>query len=1117
MNIGYVFLMIVASAAYFVSNVPTPDQMVADFTAAQKFYTSAAYDQAIELYGKVGNIQSRFVDEEKIVVSIGQMQLHLKEATLYQTGNSYNKMATLELDAIKNTKVAEQKQTHEKLSREYIEKATECFNNVQEVTQNDELKVMSQKMIIDTWYLVNDLDRVIVEGQRLIDRYPSSQYVQDALYNIAWAHYDAKRYDQAIANFNELVKKFPNGKKVDRSLFQVGEAYFDQKKYDEAIPSYQRLVDKMRINQLTPIEIQKIQRDKLAGLTDDTALDLAARAALRIGTCYGNSGRYDEAETAYKKMAQLFTFDKNLIYAAYTSLSDMYYEKGQFDDSIQAYRDAIDEVPDRLLSAKMQYLTAQRYATGYTDKSNVQHKYHERSIAEYNNYIINYSDIAFRAGFDLDRAFFELGRQYYELGIQMISNQQKDLANSNFEQAITTYKRVTTDFPATKLKEQIDFYTAMAYQEYGSEQYLRNSIEWYNKLLTDFPETVYKEYSYIKMGRAYKSLKEYDRAIEYYNKMIAEFPESESKDAIWYEIGSTQKEKTNDEVASVEYWSKISRKNKQLFTTARLLSAQALQKQQRDQQVIDILNYALEDTSAIENSKRLAQLYLMRGNSFKTLGQIDRALNDFTLAYNIKDPETQEMAAVYRAGIYIDQKQYSTAENDLRELMQSKNAEIRKMAQLRLAFISVSQNKSQQAVQTYLDLYEGTQDTQEKLGYLRNLIQLSSQSKNWSDLNKYANMMIESQIAVDKKPEGQAFYYIEEAYYMLGDAAEIQAKEFETAGNVEQAEKKNIEAVNYYTEAYEKFPKSFYSSDMLLKMGVIFLTKLQKQTDYLDISASYFEKYITNFPDTPNTEMANYYLGFCYYNGRRFKDANTTFKQFAQKYPDSEFTPESIFYYSDGDYNLGNMESAIKGFDTLLSRYPKNEKAAEALYTKAWCYLDMNQPENAISTFKEMIEKFPNNQLSATAQFSIADYYYNTENYNEAITNYQLVLEKYPDTEVAKKVPETLSDLKETVAYIDYDKAMEIFSQAQKNSDLNLYSQAAELFKEIATKYPDTESEIGSYSNMGICYEALGQWQNAVKVYDKVIEMYTSGKVVSNEAYTFATAHRNYLQANKKE
>jgi len=81
MNIGYVFLIIMASAAFFVSNIPTPDEMIADFQAAQKFYTSKAYDQALEAYTEVGGIESRFVDEDKVIVEFGDMQLRIKDAT----------------------------------------------------------------------------------------------------------------------------------------------------------------------------------------------------------------------------------------------------------------------------------------------------------------------------------------------------------------------------------------------------------------------------------------------------------------------------------------------------------------------------------------------------------------------------------------------------------------------------------------------------------------------------------------------------------------------------------------------------------------------------------------------------------------------------------------------------------------------------------------------------------------------------------------------------------------------------------------------------------------------------------------------------------------------------
>ena len=117
MNIGYVFLIIMASAAYFVSGIPTPDQMIADFKAAQKFYTSRAYDQAIEKYEEVGSVESRFVDVDKVIVTIGNMQMRIQDATLYQSGNSYVKMTEDEINRSKEPQLSsEEKEKSEKLA-----------------------------------------------------------------------------------------------------------------------------------------------------------------------------------------------------------------------------------------------------------------------------------------------------------------------------------------------------------------------------------------------------------------------------------------------------------------------------------------------------------------------------------------------------------------------------------------------------------------------------------------------------------------------------------------------------------------------------------------------------------------------------------------------------------------------------------------------------------------------------------------------------------------------------------------------------------------------------------------------------------------------------------------
>lgn len=1098
MNIGYVFLVVIVGMAYFVSGVPTPDEMVAEFTAAQKFYTSKAYDQALEKYEHVYKMHSRFMDEDKVIVEIGAMRSPVKDLTLYQSGNAYFQMAKDEKDKSKTAKSDADKEKAIKLSKDYVQKATEYFDQTQERTKNEDLRAQSQNRVVETWYLINDYDRVVLEGEELIKKYPNSSYVLNSMYNIGWSYYDTKQYDKSIEAFKRLVEKYPSGNMPDRSLYQIGEAYYDQKKYGEAIPFYQKLVEKMRINEMTDAEIQKMQRQKLSGLVDQTALDLAAQAQLKIGACYANEKRYSDAETAYKRIAVMFRFDKALISKAYRDLADMYLASGNFEASIKAYRDAIDDVPDRVFSASMQVLIAQRY---------FEHEYYDKAVVEFNTYLINYSDIAIRAQFDVDKALYYLGRSYFELGSQLMAKNENKTGLDNIAQASTTFERALKEFPDTDLKQNIYYNLALSYQKVATPEQLQKAIDLYNKLLTEFPDSPNRKYCYFQIAVALQDLKKYDDAIALYNKIITEFPNDPSIDNAWFQIARAYKD-SGREAQAVEPFLKISRKNPKLFTTARLFSTQTLMKDTKHQEALTVLKYAVEDTSAVDTHMNLSRMYIMMGSCLKSLAdasndkqQLNESLDYYTKAIDLNVPETREQASVYRAGALISLNQFERAETDLKQLMLSKDESIKRDAQMRLAMISVKQNKSTQAIETYLGLYNTTKDPVEKIEFLRNIIQICAMANDTANLVKYSNMMIETDAAEGKKPQNSQAFYKEEAYFYLADT-------FEKQGDFKKA-------IEYYLAGYAKFPNSYFSSDMLLKVGVLYLTKMVTDPNALDNSAEYFEKYIKAFPDTPLTPMAHYYLGFCYYNGRRFTDAMKTFQSFADKYPNSEFTPEAYFYYADANYNLGNFEDSVKGFTSVITKYPNHEKAEEALFTKAWALLDLQREDEAIATMKTLVERYPKGKYSPSALFSIADYYYNAQRFEEALAAYKDVLAKYPDSEVSKKIPDTLKELSETVAYLDYEKGFTLFEQAKAKSDLNLYRQAAATFEEVVKKYPGTESETGSYANMGFCYEELGEFQKAVKAYDMVIKKYEKGEGVSGEAYTFAQTHRNYIVANK--
>jgi tetratricopeptide (TPR) repeat protein len=1098
MNIGYVFLVVMVGMAYFVSGVPTPDEMIAEFRAAQKFYTSKAYDQALEKYEQVFKMESRFLDEDKVIEEIGTMRSPVKDLCLYQSGNSYFQMARDEKEKATLGKDDAEKQKSTKLSQENVQKAIEYFDRTQESSSNNELKAQAQNRVIESQYLVLNYDQVIQEGQELITKYPNSSYVLDAMYNIGWAYYDKKQYDQAIDAFTKLTERFTTGNMPDRALFQIGEAYFDQGKYAQAAPYYQRLVEKMRINEMTDAEIQKMQRQKLSGLVDQTALDLAAQAQLKVGACYAQEKKYAEAEAAYKRIAVMFRFDQNLISKAYQDLADMYLAAGQFDASIKAYRDAIDEVPNKIFSAKMQTLIAQRY---------FEYGYFDRAVTEFSQYITAYSDVAIRAGFEVDKALYYLGRSYYEAGAQLMDKNEKQAGVDNLMQGVQTFDRLFKEFPDTDLKQNVYYNRALALQKQATPVGLQKAIDQYNQLLTEFPETPNRKFCYFQTAVALQDLKKYDEAIALYNKIIQEYPEDDNIDHAWFQIARAYRD-SEREAETVAPFLKVSRKNDKLFTVARLFSAQTLMASQKYQEAFDVMAYAVEDTSAIDNQVNLSRLYIMMAGCLKSIGDANndnskhnQSIEYYTKAIDLKVPETMEQASVNRAGALISLEQYERAEADLRQLMQSTNENIKRDAQMRLAIISVKQKKSEQAIETYLGLYNSTSDPEEKIEFLRNIIQISAIANDTNSLVKYSNMMIESDIAEGKKPQNSQAFYKEEAYYYLADT-------FEKQENFQRA-------IQYYLEGYNKFPNSFFSSDMLLKVGVLYLTRMTQEQNALDTSAEYFEKYIKAFPDTPLTYMAHYYLGFCYYNGRRFTDAMNTFRSFAEKYPTSEFAAEAYFYYGDANYNLGNFNDAVNAFNSVLARYASHEKAEEALFTKAWALLDLQREEEAINTLKQLVERYPKGRFSASALFSVADYYYNAQRFEEALSTYKEVLAKYPESEVAAKIPETIKELSETVAYIDYEKAFTLFSQAKERGDLNLYRQAVEGFRGVVEKYPGTESETGSYANMGFALEELGQYKEAVEAYDQVMKKFEAGAGVSQDAFTFARMHRDYIVANK--
>ena len=176
-----------------------------------------------------------------------------------------------------------------------------------------------------------------------------------AYYNTGWAYYETGRYGRAIESFEDLLARFSTGYQADRSLFQIGECYREQGEYSKAIEYYRRLVEQQRISELSEEQLLQMKREKLAGLVDETALELAAKAEIRVGTCYTRLGRFEEGLEAYRRVITLFSTERQLVEEAYLRMADLHQAQGDEAAALATYREAIDESQDRTLKARIQY------------------------------------------------------------------------------------------------------------------------------------------------------------------------------------------------------------------------------------------------------------------------------------------------------------------------------------------------------------------------------------------------------------------------------------------------------------------------------------------------------------------------------------------------------------------------------------------------------------------------------------------------------------------------------------------------------------------------------------------------------------------------------------------
>lgn len=231
-------------------------------------------------------------------------------------------------------------------------RANEYYNQILSQHAKGEDYALFQRGMIQG--LQGQLDTKISTLQGLMSKFPTSDYADDASFEMAYTYFLKNNGDQARTDLTAMIQKYPQSSYVPRALVTIGLIDYNANQDEPALEAFKRVVKdypstseaKQSLNQ-----IEKIYTDKGDA---KTFIDYAATTPI---------GNYSSAQ------------QDNIMFTAANNL----YLRGDFSGTVSGVNAYFDKFPKPINDKQARFIRAESY---------VKLNQPEQAIADY-NYILN--------------------------------------------------------------------------------------------------------------------------------------------------------------------------------------------------------------------------------------------------------------------------------------------------------------------------------------------------------------------------------------------------------------------------------------------------------------------------------------------------------------------------------------------------------------------------------------------------------------------------------------------------------------------------------------------------------------------------------------------------------
>jgi len=128
-------------------------------------------------------------------------------------------------------------------------------------------------------------------------------------------------------------------------------------------------------------------------------------------------------------------------------------------------------------------------------------------------------------------------------------------------------------------------------------------------------------------------------------------------------------------------------------------------------------------------------------------------------------------------------------------------------------------------------------------------------------------------------------------------------------------------------------------------------------------------------PPPPSNQAPKeiYDMAYADYIKGNYSLAIDGFKIYRDQFPDSPLSDNALYWIGECYFSQRKFEEAIEQFNLLLFDYPQGDKIPAAYLKKGLCFLELGRKEEALSVFKLLITKYPNEEETRLAQQKIKE------------------------------------------------------------------------------------------------------------------------------------------------